>query len=123
MGFQDLVSSDLDGLILNASELGETVTYYPMDAIDRSIVVIVFNDEQPMNDNAATWIDEEIRIVCNRSATTGIDNPQFGDTIVRAAGIEPDQRPYAFEGSALAKTRDRWTLTFKRQGRVTHGAV
>lgn len=123
MGFQDMVSSHLDNVILDNTVLAESVTYQPMDNIERTINVVVFNDEQPMSNGTANWIDEEIRIVCNRDSSTGIDNPQFGDTILRAAGIEPDTRVYTFEGTVQGKTRDRWTLTFKRQGYVTHGSI
>ena len=121
MGFQDLLATDVELLLLNASECGETVSYCPIRGVDRDIDVVLFEDQPPQVSETTAWFDNELRVVCSRSATKGIDAPRLGDVILRNAVAEPDEREYTYTGEIRNKTRNEWTLVYKRQSHVSHG--
>ena len=100
----------------------ETVTYTPVGGTSRQINVhIVDQGSLDVEQIDTSTVQEEITVKTFKNATTGIDKPNEGDTIVRQAPHDLDPRPFVYQGDDENQGRDDWRLTFKRKRRTSQG--
>lgn len=125
MTLRSQIASDAASVILNTNDLAETVTYHPRDGASRSVVAVVYAVQSPsMDENGNELHIESIQVTCMRDkdhAKGGIDSPSIEDTIVRAASVDPDTRPYAYANEKPHIDQSLWTLVFWRYKRTAQG--
>lgn len=112
----NLIRDTLNNFHLSSDWFGESVTYTPAGGVARSIDVFIEAEEQLQITDIDTEMSEEtIKVKCSKDATTGINRPNIGDTIVRDVTADEDTRPFLFEGDYDQESRDHWQLMFRRK--------
>lgn len=103
----------------------EVVTYTPVNQANRDITVQIAGNRVSIeiNEGGSEQVIERIGVHCLRNGTTGINTPRLGDTIVRYAASEPDERPYLYTGEIAWQSVDDWVLQFSRYRWTAHGDV
>lgn len=90
MTFQQMMADDYSNVFLNTDEFGEAVTYFPVcgNGSSRSISVVIdeFRDDEIVEGNTTLAVSV-MRVTAKNHATLGIDNPQRGDKLLRAADL------------------------------------
>ena len=105
-----------------SEDFGESVTY-KTDDDSRSITVVVHETDDDTNFEGGYGEQRQyIKVNCIRSASTGIDDPKRGDTILRAVADDPYEEEYAWTGRKSEQTTDDWVLEFSRVRYLEHGA-
>lgn len=101
----------------------KSVSYQPVfPGTARTISVSIHEAQEADTDDAGDEkLVERIWVLCDRDATTGIDNPQMGDLITRSVADDPDRRPYVFTGQKEDITQSSWVLVFARAMHVGRG--
>lgn len=122
---RSVIAADVESVFLDTDEFAESVTYTPAAGGGARTITVVIEEVGTFrtDDNMVSTMDEII-VVAQRdpSATMGgIDRPRLGDTILRSATEDPEQRPYAFSGEIEDSEPDTWSLKYIRHRIVQVG--
>jgi len=91
------------------------VTYNPTIGTPRTITAVVRQArEADLDDVGDEQLTDKLWVLCDRDATTGINEPQLGDLLTRSVTDDPDRRPYVFTGQKEDITASDWVLIFAR---------
>lgn len=105
-------------------QFGDAVRYRPVDGEWRSITAIVsmrarLNEDDHGNEEALEYAN----VVCRRSATLGIDDPQLGDELLLPIALDADQRLWMYQGIRENETEHDWKLVFGRELVTSRGGM
>lgn len=121
MTFAQQLLIDRDVVFLNQDEFAESITYYPAGGGKRSITAVVMshkteNDKQRDRTIAITTL----KILVSNDPATGVDRPQFKDSILRSIAEDPHQTKYNFHEIVFADTTS-YELRFRHQHTLEFG--
>lgn len=114
----DAYYQQLDETVLSLE--GEDCVYLPLDGEARTVAAAVEESKQQVDEPSGVWLVTTMQVLVSRDATTGIDNPQFGDSLCREADLLADGTPdpsklVGFSGACEDKGPGGWVLTFTRR--------
>lgn len=112
MTLREQMDADVSNVFLNTDEHAEDVTYTPKGGAARTIAVIIDEDSQfiPTQNDART--SDMASVFCRRDGSTGIVNPQLGDTI--ATERNGLSFVWSWAGESADADEFSWWLLFKR---------
>lgn len=96
---------------------GELADYTPDGSATAVSITVMCVERQKLNeDEVGNEAELElIEVTAKRSAGEGIADPELGDTLLRSAAEDPQQRVYLFQGEISHVTAHNWTLLFGRE--------
>lgn len=118
MTLKSIIKTDASGVFLVTDDFAEQVTYLPAGGGEgRTVTMIIEDDVTAVLEGGTEDHEDRAECFCLRdryAAKGGIDQPAYGDQIIRSAAEEDDPRPYVFLGEITDKTTDTWILVFQR---------
>ncbi len=122
MTLREQIAADVGDVLLNTDDFGEICTYLPQVGDLRSIVCVVEEDSQQVDERNTLVLAASIRVFVSRDSSDGIDAPQLGDKLCRESDHLADDsadpgKCYSFAGvvdESDDATGTAWTLAFVR---------
>ncbi len=119
---REQIQADVGGVLLNTDDFGETCTYLPKDGPARSIVAIVEESGELLDDSGGVVFADSAHVFVSRDSTDGINAPQLGEQFWRehdhlADGSGDPGKAYSFWSKEESDdaTASGWTLIFGRK--------
>lgn len=109
------IAADVADVFLNSDDFGETVSYTPVGGSARSIVAVVVTMPSDLTQESSHEVAHNfVSVLAAKSASTGIEAPAKGDTIVWSGRI------YSWVG-IIHQDAGAWQLKFSCPQIVSSG--
>lgn len=121
--FRELRQQVTRNVFLKLENFAEQVTYAPKGRPARTVHVHVAEETEVQTDEQGNEHHiEKIVCLCYRDASDpdvgGIEEPKFGDAIIRLAEHDPNPNRYVFSGEKRDVKPHKWRLVFIRNRRT-----
>ena len=118
--FREQRIADIAGVFMNNDDFAEDVTYIPKSGSSRPVQCIVEAEQEYFDGDQSTEKLERLRVFVDKTAT-GIPTPVIGDSVLRSATFDPEQRRYGHSGDIEFKEPESHWVIFTRKRQSQFG--